>query len=145
MEYKFVIMGRPKVQKNDLKIYGGRGSRMFIGHSKELTRVREAMCEEAYSQYLAQGGVEPINCLIELDFVFYHGRQWEPDLDNLPSIVLDAIQGKKVGKGDNKVVTQAVLANDKLVRRQREEKIIEGDEKYNGEPRTEFTIREYKP
>lgn len=144
--YKFVIMGRPKVQKNDLKIYGGRGSRMFVGHSKELTKIREALCDEAYSQYVAQGGVAPIDYLVEVSFKFYHGRQWEPDLDNLPSIVFDAIQGRKVGKKkDEKVVINAILSNDKLVRFQQEEKIIEGDEKYYGEPRTEFEIRRYNP
>lgn len=140
-EFTFVIEGRPKVQKNDLKIYGA-GKRKFIGHSAQLTKIRVELGRSAYEQFVEQGGKEPIDYLCEMDFTFYHGRQWEPDLDNLPSIVLDAIQGESV-KGVKGLKINAILKDDKIVRKIVSEKIIDGDPKYNGEPRTEFTIKEY--
>ncbi|MCU0680576.1 MAG: RusA family crossover junction endodeoxyribonuclease [Planctomycetes bacterium] len=139
--FKFVIEGRPKVQKNDLIIRRGKKNRPFVGHSKKLGTVREFISEEAYKQYIEQGGLEPIDYLCEIRFVFYCPKQAEPDLDNLPSIVLDALQGE--GKKGNKGNKNQVLVDDKLVRLERSEKIVKGDKKYHGEPRTEFEIRKY--
>ncbi|MDC1299884.1 RusA family crossover junction endodeoxyribonuclease [bacterium] len=140
---KFTIYGRPKVQKNDLVIRRAKGGRPFVSHSKKLDEVRTHIMEESYQQYLDQGFDEPIDYLCEVYFTFYCPKQAEPDLDNLPSIVLDAIQGKKIkGKGKHERDSQ-ILVDDKLVRICKSEKIVKGDEKYDGEPRTEFEIREY--
>lgn len=139
--FKFVIEGRPKVQKNDLVIRRGKNGRPFVAHSKKLETVRKFISEEAYRQYVEQGGEDPIDYLCGISFIFYCPRQAEPDLDNLPSIVLDALQGY-VTKGDKEKQFQ-VLIDDKLVRIEKSEKIVKGDDKYHGEPRTEFEIRKY--
>lgn len=126
-----------------------RGSKSFIGHSKKLDEVRTAMSESMHNQYLAQGYLEPIDCLISVKFVFYTSKQWEPDLDNLPSIVLDALQGitKKVKK--EKVKKWVTLVDDKLVMFEQSEKIIVPKIKgvkdgYEQELRTELEITEYR-
>lgn len=138
--YKFSITGRPKVQKNDNAIYKSKG-RLFIGHSKGLSETRDEITLEIFDQFLEQGGVNPIDYLCEFHFVFYCPAQAEPDLDNLPAIVLDAIQGQKE-KG-SKTRMMVVLKNDKLVRVINSEKIVKGDPRYFGEPRTEFEIKPY--
>lgn len=143
MTYKFVFIGRPKVQKNDLVIRKGKGGRPFVAHSNKLTAIRKEITESAYEQYTAQGGKEPIDYLCKVKFTFYCTKQWEPDLDNLPAIVLDAIQGNTVQRNKQKVKIQQVLIDDKLVRWEQSEKIVKGDDKYDGEPRTEFEISRY--
>ena len=144
MIYKFVFNGRPKVQKNDLQIRRGKNNRPFVAHSNKLEKIRNEITESAYEQYLAQGGEEPIDYLCEVKFKFYCTKQWEPDLDNLPAIVLDAIQGKTVQRNKQKVKIDQVITDDKLVRFEESEKIVKGDDKYHGEPRTEFEIRRYE-
>jgi len=114
-----------------------------VGHSKELTNIRDEITRDTFSQYNAQGFEEPIENLISVEFVFYVLRQHEPDVDNLPAIVLDALQGKKAIRKGEKVKLMKVLSDDKLVRFITAEKIVKGDPKYVGDPRTEFTIRRY--
>ena len=143
MIYKFVFTGRPKVQKNDLVIRKGKGGRPFVAHSNKLTVIRKEITESAYVQYEEQGGKEPIDYLCQVKFKFYCTKQWEPDLDNLPAIVLDAIQGETVQRSKKKVKIKQVLVDDKLVRWEQSEKIVKGDENYDGEPRTEFEISRY--
>ena len=143
--FKFVFEGRPKVQKNDLVIYKGKGGRPFVTHSKKLEKVRKEITRSAFEQYLQQGGQEPIDYLCEVKFTFYCTKQWEPDLDNLPAIILDALQGDIVKWKREKIKINQVLADDKLVRFEQSEKIVKGDEKYVGEPRTELEIRRYNP
>lgn len=147
VEFEFVIEGRPKVQKNDLVIRnrGGKGGRPFVSHSKKLETVRKQITRDAYDQFLKQGGLNPIDYLCEVQFKFYCTKQWEPDLDNLPAIVLDALQGDTIQRNREKVKIRQVLTDDKLIRFEQSEKIVKGDEKYDGEPRTEFTIRRYEP
>ena len=139
---KLVFIGRPKVQKNDLKIWKGKGGRPMIGHSKKMTDIRNAMMKEFHDQYTALGYDEPLDCSVSIEFDFYSTKQWEPDLDNLPSIVLDALQGKTTKVKGEKVQKFAVLKDDKLLRREMSEKLIKGED-YDGEPRTELTIRAY--
>ena len=143
MIYKFVFNGRPKVQKNDLQIRRGKNGRPFVAHSNKLEKIRNEITELAYEQYLDQGGEDPIDYLCEVKFKFYCTKQWEPDLDNLPAIVLDAIQGKTVQRNKQKVKIKQVITDDKLVRFEESEKIVKGDDKYDGEPRTEFEIKRY--
>jgi hypothetical protein len=138
--YKFLIEGRPKVQKNDNAIYKSKG-RLFIGHSKLLSETRDEVTLEIFDQFIEQGGVNPIDYLCAVSFVFYCPAQAEPDLDNLPAIILDAIQGQKE-KG-SKERMMVVLKNDKLVRVINSEKIVKGDPRYFGEPRTEIEISKY--
>lgn len=136
--------GRPKVQKNDNKIYHKfvSGKRIpFVGHSKKLTDVRDAMSIEFFKQYKQQGFSNPIDFLFEIDMVFYVTRQSEPDLDNLPAIVLDALQGIKVKKSKQRLAV--TLTDDKLARQEHSRKIVKGDKDYDGEPRTEVTIKPY--
>jgi len=139
-----VYIGRPKVQKNDLVIWKGKGGRPIINHSKKMNAIRDEMMKDFYEQYTSMGYTEPIDCHVEVFFDFYSTRQWEPDLDNLPAIVLDALQGKKSKKKGDKTRTFAVLSDDKLLRRELSEKLIKGED-YDGEPRTEITIRKYVP
>lgn len=141
---KLVFIGRPKVQKNDLVIWKGKGGRPRVGHSKKLETIRREMMESFYEQYTALGYEEPIDCHIEIEFDFYSTRQWEPDLDNLPAIVLDALQGRTATRKGEKVKIFQVLSDDKLLRREISEKLIKGED-YDGEPRTEITIRRYIP
>jgi len=143
--FKFVFEGRPKVQKNDLVIRKGKAGRPFVAHSKKMEVIRKEITRAAYEQYQSQGGIEPIDYLCEVKFTFYCTKQWEPDLDNLPAIILDALQGDTVQRDKKKVSIRQVLADDKLVRFEQSEKIVKGDEKYYGEPRTEFEIRRYEP
>ena len=143
-EIKLVFHGRPKVQKNDLKIHYKfvKGRKIpTIGHSKKLTEVRDAMTVEFYKQYQAQGFTKPIDYLFEIHMVFYLTRQSEPDLDNLPAIVLDALQGLKVKK--SKIKVAITLTDDKLLRRESSRKVVKGDDDYTGEPRTEVRIKAY--
>ena len=143
--FNFVFEGRPKVQKNDLVIRKGKGGRPFVAHSNKLGDVRKEITKAAYEQFIEQGGTDPIDYLCEVYFKFFCTKQWEPDLDNLPAIVLDAIQGTVVTRQKKKVRVNQVLLDDKLVRFEQSEKILKGDAKYDGEPRTEFTIRRYEP
>jgi len=143
-EIKLVFHGRPKVQKNDLLIRyrQAKGRRIpFIGHSKKLSSIRDAMSIEFYKQYKAQGFTTPIDYLFEVNMVFYCPRQSEPDLDNLPAIVLDALQGVKVKKSKDRLAV--TLTDDKLLRRESNRKVVKGDHDYTGEPRTEVRIKPY--
>jgi Holliday junction resolvase RusA-like endonuclease len=67
-------------------------------------------------------------------------RAHEPDLDNLPAVIFDALQGLKV-KGLRGVRVAAVLKDDRQIRELNSKKIVEGDDVYHGEPRTEITLR----
>jgi Holliday junction resolvase RusA-like endonuclease len=142
-EIRFVVKGKPWVQKNNLHIRKKkvRGKLVpFVGHSDKLKSIRDQIGIEMYAQYQKQGLTKPIDYPIEVEFTFYCKRQWEPDLDNLPQIWLDAAQGVKVKGGLKIAIT---LADDKLVRKETSEKIVEGDPRYDGEQRTEIIIREY--
>lgn len=144
-EIHFVIEGKPLVQKNNLNIRyrQTKGKRVpFIAHTKEMSDVRNAMAMEFYKQYKKQKFFKPIDYLFEIDLVFYVRKQHEPDLDNLPAIVLDALQGVRLKGGKNNIAV--TLLDDKLLRQERSRKIVEGDEDYNGKPRTEVTIRRYQ-
>ena len=131
------------VQKNNLKIFRAKGGRSFVGHSKELTQTRDLIMREMFSQYEAYGYLEPIHDYLAFDFKFYVTRQAEPDLDNLPAIILDALQGKVMKRKAGDVRICQVISNDKTVRSISSEKIVKGDPSYDGEPRTEFTISRY--
>ncbi len=141
-EIKLQFKGRPLVQKNNIVIRQkqGKGRRIpFVAHTKALTDTRDKMALEFFTQYKRQGYTKPIDYLCEVDLVFYVTRQSEPDWDNLPGIVLDALQGYKLGK--RKVAI--TLTDDKLVRSGRILKIVKGDPNYVGPPRTEICIRQY--
>ncbi len=112
----------------------------FVDHSDELKKTRNDIAFSIFEQFKAQGGVKPIDYLFEISFVYYTRKQWEPDVDNLPAIVLDAMQGVKIKGGLNVAIT---IMNDKLLRKVTAEKILEGDPRYTGEPRTEFEIKPY--
>lgn len=144
MTYKFKITGRPLVQKNDLEIRWKRlkGNKKipFVDHSEKLKQSRTDIAFSIYEQFKKQGGVKPIDYLFEIKFVFYVTKQWQPDLDNLPSIVLDAMQGVKAKGG---LIVAQTIENDKLLRKESSEKIVEGDPRFNGEPRTEVEIKPY--
>jgi len=142
-EIRFVVKGKPWVQKNNLEIRKRKVKGKwvhFVDHSDKLKSIRDQIGIEMYTQYHRQGFTRPIDYPIEVEFVFYCKRQWEPDLDNLPQIWLDAAQGVKA-RGGLKIAT--ILTDDKLVRRETSEKIVEGDPRYDGTPRTEITIRRY--
>ena len=52
--YSFVIKGKPWVQKNNLFIYYKNPSRKigaFIGHSGAMSKVREAISIQLFSEY----------------------------------------------------------------------------------------------
>jgi len=137
-----VIKGKPWVQKNNLFIYY-RNPRAktgaFVGHSKDLGIARDSMSNELYLRYREQGGRSPIDYPMDLFLVFYVERQHEPDLDNLPAIVCDAMQGIKV-KGVKGARASAIIVEDKLVRTIQTRKIVKGHIDYVGEPRTEITV-----
>lgn len=139
---KFVLYGRPLVQKNNLVVYQKTikgGKRIpFIGHSKALNEARQEASFILYNQYIEQGYNEPIDYLFSMRTVYFVTKQWEADLDNLSAFVLDALQGTK-----DDVVTNKVIVNDKLLRHLESEKIVKGDTNYHGEPRTEFEISRY--
>jgi Holliday junction resolvase RusA-like endonuclease len=141
---KLVYEGRPLVQKNNLNIYYiGKGAkkRPIIGHTKKMSAVRMDIALKLHEQYMKQRA-KPIDYLFEIYFTFYVEKRSEPDLDNLPAIFLDAMQGYK----DKKLGLIAVtLLNDKLNRRESSHKIVKGDKLYHGEPRTEIEIRRYLP
>lgn len=139
---KFMLYGRPLVQKNNLTIYKKRikgGKQIpFIGHSKELNEARKEASFVLYNQYIDQGYEEPIDYLFRMSIIFYISRQAEADLDNLPCFVLDALQGES-----DDISHKKVLTNDKLLRHLTSEKIVKGDTHYHGEPRTEIEITRY--
>jgi len=140
----FVITGKPWVQKNNLNILfrDPRQRRQpFIDHSHEMKQARQRTSQLLYTQYRNQGRSRPIDYLIQVDLVFYVKRGHEPDLDNLPAFILDAMQGISVAGG---IKVAAILVDDKLVREEHSRKIVEGDIGYDGEPRTEITIRRYR-
>jgi len=142
--FEFSINGKPWVQKNNLIIFyknPRRKTGAFIGHSKEMDHARDYMSGVMYDQFRKQGGKKPINYPVCIDFVFYVERAHEPDVDNLPAIVCDAMQGIRV-KGTRARVA-AVLTDDKLICRIRARKITKGDINYVGEPRTELVLRRY--
>jgi hypothetical protein len=146
--FRTTIIGRPMVQKNDLKIYyrknkSGTNS-PFVGHSSGMSSVRDEITEQLYDEYMKiYDG--PIDFPIEMRYLFYVPAQGEPDLDNLAAIILDAIQGKVVGKGKNKHRVMSILVDDKLVKRQIEEKIVikKADLEELGPVRTELAIYRY--
>lgn len=132
------------VQKNNLNIYyRGKGKKKhpFVGHNQKLAEFRSRVAEEISEEYKYQGGNDPIDYLFEIDLVYYITRQSEPDLDNLPAAILDALQGMDEGDG---IKRNAVIKDDKLLRRMTATKIVKGDKEYHGEPRTEITIRGYQ-
>lgn len=142
----FVVVGKPWVQKNNLQIRyrdprQKRGP--FVDHSQDMKTARQRMSTLLYDQYRAQGRSLPINYLISVDLVFYVRRGHEPDLDNLPAFVLDAMQGISIPGIKGKRVA-SMLTDDKLVREEHSRKIVEGDVGYDGEPRTEITISRYR-
>jgi Holliday junction resolvase RusA-like endonuclease len=140
---KFIVKHDPTVQKNDLEIHKVKVNGNWIrtiGHSKRLKRSREFACLEMFKQYQKLGYTQPISYLIDVDFVFYVTEASEPDLDNLPPMYLDAMQGVKMARM-GKVGT--ILVDDKLVRKIGQEKIVERDVKYYGKPRVEICIKPY--
>ena len=143
-QIEFVILGRPLVQKNNLQIIKvRRGGKLtsFIDHSSKMKSVRDRVSMEMYNQYTGQGYTKPIDFLNEVDFTFFVLRQGEPDLDNLPALFLDAMQGFKVKKSNLKIAI--TMLDDKLVRKLSCEKIVKGDFKYDGQERCEIRIRKY--
>jgi Holliday junction resolvase RusA-like endonuclease len=141
--YQFVLYGKPIVQKNNLKIWKKKTktgkSHNFVGHSQDFRVQREEMSRVLFEQAVDQGLVNPIDYLFEINFKFYVLKAHEPDLDNLPAAVLDALQGIKVD--DDK--EYQVIINDKQLRKESSEKIVFGDSRYSGEPRTEFELKFY--
>jgi len=140
------VLGKPWVQKNNLHIYFKNPrarTGAFIDHSKEMKQARDQMAHSLYTQFMSQGGREPIEYPVEVNLVFYVLRAHEPDWDNLPAIVMDALQGMSV-KGARGLKVAAVLKDDRLVRSGTVRKIVEGDVDYDGEPRTEILIWRYR-
>ena len=134
------------MQKNNLNIYFRNPWKRigpFIDHSRDMKIARDKASKIMYDQYRSLGYRKPIDYLISVDFVFYVLRRWEPDLDNLPAFVLDAMMGVKV-KGAGGLKVGAILVDDKLVRQESSRKIVEGDVNYDGEPRTEIRISRYR-
>lgn len=147
-EYRFSYEGRPLSQKNDLVVRfrsPGRykGGTPFIGHTESLLKSRNEISTQIYSQFLKQGGKLPIDWLFELDIKFYLGEKWETDLDNLPAIILDAMQGFKLKNGKTGFIVCQVIKNDKLLRKMTAEKFYPYDPRYTGVMRTEITLRPY--
>jgi Holliday junction resolvase RusA-like endonuclease len=142
---KSTVFGRPLVQKNNLKIYYRKnkmGSKSpFVGHSSDMSHVRDEITEQLYEEYSKKYST-PIDYPVEVRYVFYVPAQGEPDLDNLAAILLDAIQGKVVGKGKAKRREMAILVDDSLVLRQVEEKVVirKADLEELGPLRTEVEI-----
>lgn len=142
---KFIIYGRPLVQKNNLQIIKvKRGGKLvsFIDHSSKMKSFRDKVSMEMYKQYTNQGYTKPINFLNEVSFRFFVLKQSEPDLDNLPAIFLDAMQGFKVKKSNLKIAI--TMLDDKLIRKLSCEKVVKGDPKYDGQERCEIEIRRYE-
>jgi len=142
----FVVISKPWVQKNNTQIrYRNPRQKTgaFVDHAEDMKAARQRMSRLVYDQYCAQGRSSPIDYLIFANLVFYVSRSHEPDLDNLPAFVYDAMQGISV-KGVRGLKVAQVLVDDKLLREQHSRKIVEGDIGYDGEPRTEITIRRYK-
>jgi hypothetical protein len=145
--YRFVVHGKPWAQKNvNIIRYRGTGKfkKPFLTHSPELFAAREDLAHTLYIQYKQQGGEKPISYHMEVEFIFYVESQHEPDMDNLPAIVCDALQGVKNELSENrKDKLAAVIEDDKLMRVGHITKIVRGDINYYGEPRTEVCIRRY--
>jgi hypothetical protein len=144
--FEFSFNGRPLSQKNNLQIRfkaPGRykGGIPFVGHSAEMLKTRQEISTQLYTQFLAQKG-QLIDWLFELDFKFYIGEKWETDLDNMPAICLDAMQGFRIAKGKSMTVCQ-IIKNDKLLRRMTAEKFYPYDPRYTGEMRTEIILTPY--
>ena len=108
-----------------------------------MTKVRDEITKYAHEEYVKAGFTEPVDFHIEVYFLFYIDKRSRPDLDNLPAIVLDALQGKK--KKGTKERLNPVIKDDSLVRFMTAEKIVKGDDLYEGEPRTVVKIRKYHP
>jgi len=141
---KIVLPGRPIVQKNNLNIYTkktNKGNIPFIDHNKKMKDRRNEISIEIFKEYNKLGLSGPISYPVDISFTFYINRVSEPDLDNLPSIILDAMQGFKI-KGGNRIAV--TLQDDKLYKKGTTHKIVQGDMAYHGEPRTEIEIRRYK-
>ena len=141
---RFTIPGRPIVQKNNLNIYMrkiGNKRIPFIDHNKKMKDRRDEISHLIFKEYHNLGYTSPIYYPIEINFDFYITRVSEPDLDNLPSIVLDAMQGLKAKGGLKVAVT---LEDDKLYKKGCVHKIVQGDIAYHGEPRTEVEVRRYR-
>jgi len=113
----------------------------FVGHTKGLSVARDRLSSVMFEQFKKQGGRLPIGYPVEVDFVFYVDSAHEPDLDNLPAIVCDALQGISV-KG-TKLRVASVLENDRLICKVKARRITKGDINYVGEPRTELTVRRF--
>lgn len=151
MIFEFTIVGRPLVQKNNLQIRKkrkkGGGYVSFIDHSSKMKDRRDEISVEIHKKYKKAGYKTPIDYFIEVDFVCYVEKRGEPDVDNLPAIFLDAMQGinQKIKGTTKKVRLAQVIIDDKLVRKISVTKIVKGDEEYHGEPRAEITIRKYSP
>lgn len=146
-EYVFIVHGKPWAQKN-VNIIRFRGSgkfkKPFLTHSPDMYAAREDLAHAFYIQYKSQGGKGLIEYHLEADFTFYVERQHEPDMDNLPAIVCDALQGVKDEMSEKRGARiAAVIKDDKLFRVGRITKIVKGDINYDGEPRTEVRIRRY--
>jgi Holliday junction resolvase RusA-like endonuclease len=116
----------------------------FVGHSSDMSDVRDSITEQLYEEYSKKFD-KPIDFPIEMRYIFYVPAQGEPDLDNLAAIVLDAIQGKVVGKGKNKHREMSMLVDDDLVLRQVETKIVvrKADLEELGPLRTELAVYRY--
>lgn len=142
--FHFVITGKPWVQKNNLIIFYKNPRKKtgpFVGHSKGMSEARDSMSAMLFDQFKKQGGRNPITYPVEVNLVFYVERAHEPDVDNLPAIVCDAMQGIRV-KGTRARVA-SVLKDDKLICKVKARKITKGDINYVGEPRTELTVRRF--
>lgn len=144
-EIHLTINAPPRVQKNDLHIHkkiskAGKVQR-WVGHSNSFSAYRNKATVEMYRQYVQLGYKEPIDFFVEVAFVFYLKGQ-EADLDNLIAAPLDALMGLNAKRAPGVKVSQ-ILKDDNLVKKLTAEKIMKGNG-YDGEPRTELTIREYK-
>lgn len=141
-EIRFTLLGPARVQKNNLQIrksWTKNGKeRRWVGHTSSFKAFRDKVSIDLYKQYRSLQYSKPIDYNIEVDFIFYL-TGGEADLDNLPAAFLDAMMGIKV-KG---VKSFQILQDDKLVKKLRAEKITMEDG-YDGKPRTEITIREYR-
>ncbi len=143
--YRFLIIGKPWVQKNNLDILYRNPRRKigpFVDHSAPMKAARDKASADLHRQFKKQGGRKPINYFISVDLVFYVERVHEPDLDNLPAFVFDAMQGLPV-RGNPKMKVAAVIVDDRLVREEHSRKVVKGDIDYDGEPRTEIVVRPY--
>ena len=146
---KSTIIGRPLVQKNNLKIYyrkNSAGSKSpFVGHSSDMSHVRDEITDQLFAEYALLYD-SPINFPVEVHFIFYAPAQGEPDLDNLSAIVLDAIQGKVRGRGKNKYRENAILVDDSLVHKLVKVKVVVKKAKLEelGPLRTELAIFRYE-